>query len=293
MATSDVYCEAIESLKSTKTHLTKDELKLSFNRILGERVVKFIEEDNTKALLVVFKSRFGLRVMKAESGYLPDTTSKEIEWYRSLGANNNVAPCFHGGFYDQYLAIYELEFLEQFRSLGSVFCDNNIGFDDLKKYVAKSVEILFELYNSKNIFTLGAVEIERLYWRKISLRMNEAKCILWLRELLALKNVVINGCEYLGVPLIMEKISQERYLEKFVPQSVGFIHGDLHFGNILINGDSVKFVDPNGATRMPIEYDLGKLLHSFHGLYDYIFILPRGLPRGPCKGRSGNHWFPV
>lgn len=44
-------------------------------------------------------------------------------------------------------------------------------------------------------------------------------------------------------------------------------HGDLHLGNIL---NSYKAIDPNGDVQGDIRYDIAKLRHSFHGLYDYI-----------------------
>lgn len=56
-----------------------------------------------------------------------------------------------------------------------------------------------------------------------------------------------------------------------------FVHGDLCFSNILYSPDSgvLKFIDPRGYSNSEqdltnIEYDLAKLLHSFHGLYDFI-----------------------
>ena len=56
------------------------------------------------------------------------------------------------------------------------------------------------------------------------------------------------------------------------PTSASRTHGDLHFDNILINREKDDFilVDPRGNFDYDITYDLGKIWHSCHGLYDFI-----------------------
>lgn len=80
--------------------------------------------------------------------------------------------------------------------------------------------------------------------------------------------------------------------ERLTPPFLSWIHGDLHFKNILIDDRlpklmQVKLVDPRGTrikeyppgTGDPA-YDLGKLLYSSHGLshliHDQIFRPPHG-----------------
>ena len=53
-------------------------------------------------------------------------------------------------------------------------------------------------------------------------------------------------------------------------EKIGMIHGDLHCGNMLVTGKRLSWVDPNGCFELPLEYDLGKLLHSVHGNYGSI-----------------------
>lgn len=56
-------------------------------------------------------------------------------------------------------------------------------------------------------------------------------------------------------------------------------HGDLCLSNILwdFRSERPKLIDPRGldfedniSTKLPLIYDLGKLVHSVHGLYDHI-----------------------
>ena len=59
---------------------------------------------------------------------------------------------------------------------------------------------------------------------------------------------------------------------------LSIMHGDLHFGNIFASLDSadIKLIDPRGSFGSAVGiagdkyYDLAKLRHSYHGLYDAI-----------------------
>lgn len=65
----------------------------------------------------------------------------------------------------------------------------------------------------------------------------------------------------------------EKFYEKYSPHSLCVIHGDLHLQNILIDTTNNNFIlaDPRGDLNgSDISYDLGKILHSVNGLYDFI-----------------------
>jgi len=102
--------------------------------------------------------------------------------------------------------------------------------------------------------------------------MKEVMEIQWLRRLVCKKRVIVNGKEFYGIPYILERLSDLHLRRKFTPCDWGFIHGDLHFGNILVSAGDIKLIDPNGLLRLPLEYDLGKILHSIHGLYNHIHL---------------------
>lgn len=87
----------------------------------------------------------------------------------------------------------------------------------------------------------------------------------------------INGRKYGGIYDVVHLLNVNA--ERIIPTAERFpvIHGDLHFGNMLIShgGHGVKLIDPRGdfGGRMiygDARYDLAKLLHSIEGGYDLI-----------------------
>lgn len=68
-----------------------------------------------------------------------------------------------------------------------------------------------------------------------------------------------------------------RFQQMITEDDFSVIHGDMCFSNILydLNSDLCKFVDPRGSFGHPgvygdSRYDVAKLYHSAHGLYDFI-----------------------
>lgn len=97
-----------------------------------------------------------------------------------------------------------------------------------------------------------------------------------LASLLNQEVVFLNGERLLGFPRIREKLIESlEDLSKDAKYS--FTHGDFCFSNILIDPSTMtmKFIDPRGSfcgekQQGDLRYDAAKILHSFHGLYDYI-----------------------
>lgn len=66
-------------------------------------------------------------------------------------------------------------------------------------------------------------------------------------------------------------------LPKLEKNFFGIMHGDLFFGNTLYGNRQLYFIDPRGFDEKngiygSIYYDLIKLTHSIHGLYDNIIF---------------------
>jgi hypothetical protein len=117
--------------------------------------------------------------------------------------------------------------------------------------------------------------IDRLHFRRVRQR-TQLTCDLSpiFRKLVDAREVVINGKVYLNTPAILNLFEKSAALRAFAtPASVGpFVHGDLHFENILFDLTSTEFklVDPRGYELCDIYYDLGKLSHSVNGKYDLL-----------------------
>jgi hypothetical protein len=88
--------------------------------------------------------------------------------------------------------------------------------------------------------------------------------------------LIINGKQYKNFDAIWPRI--QRVVRAIsCDKEFTVIHGDLCFSNILydLNSRVCKLIDPRGSFGQKgvygdIRYDIAKLYHSVHGLYDYI-----------------------
>ena len=114
--------------------------------------------------------------------------------------------------------------------------------------------------------------IRRVFDRLVAINKSSSM----MSKLISSETVCINGQEYENLTTLFFKITQLHKLLKTVePTEMRLIHGDLHFQNILFgpNEEGTDFIlaDPRGEINgSDIYYDLGKLWHSFNGLYDCI-----------------------
>lgn len=77
----------------------------------------------------------------------------------------------------------------------------------------------------------------------------------------------------------------EKLISKIDYNSFGIMHGDLFFGNTLYGNRQLYFIDPRGFDSKneiygSIYYDIIKLAHSVHGLYDNVIF----------NGRKSKHY---
>lgn len=93
-------------------------------------------------------------------------------------------------------------------------------------------------------------------------------------ELFAARRIWINGRAYHNVPqLLLQFERSERACGLARPDFVSpYVHGDLHFENIMVDPASSDFrlVDPRGYEYCDLYYDLGKISHSTNGKYDFV-----------------------
>jgi dTDP-glucose pyrophosphorylase len=97
-----------------------------------------------------------------------------------------------------------------------------------------------------------------------------------LVDLVRREQVVVNGKTLLSLPSVQDIVLM--HVDRIAETAVGHaIHGDLCFSNVLydLRSNACKFIDPRGSFARPgifgdIRYDIAKLWHSVHGLYDFI-----------------------
>lgn len=163
------------------------------------------------------------------------------------------------------------------------------GYKTLSEYlvfyeVPKTVwrQVLLKILAIHKAFTSrggGSIESDHafeFYWGKTEQRLNDRQGLSAVLPLLELEEVEINGKIYPGWKAAVTAI--QTVLRRVAARcTTSVIHGDLCCSNILYDPRTslIKFIDPRGeffeeGCYGDPRYDLAKLMHSFHGGYDFI-----------------------
>ncbi len=123
---------------------------------------------------------------------------------------------------------------------------------------------------------IATEQVSDFYWRKTKARLGDRQHLTAILPLLDAEEVMINGSVYAGWRVSLP-LMQHRIREMASRCAITAIHGDLCCSNILYDPRTslIKLIDPRGeffeeGCYGDARYDLAKLLHSFHGGYDFI-----------------------
>ena len=214
-------------------------------------------------------------VITKESNY--DILKREAHWYEKIHGTllSVYIPQFFGYSVKDDIINYKLEYLP-YKTLAEYFVFYPI-VDDNWKYIFN------ELLNDLNDFwTYNG------FWCDINIQECTKKMYIdktidriekWDRQdILAYENIVVNGKNIMGFNKIFNLLRPQ--IDKIVLNSdkfLGLIHGDPSFQNILFAPEMCMFklIDPRGAFPNEtlfgdVRYELAKLRHCYHGLYDYV-----------------------
>lgn len=148
---------------------------------------------------------------------------------------------------------------------------------DWKKVILRLLEI-HQLFNQE---AAPAWKIKddliKFHLTKTEERLNSLRNTDFWSDMLNRPSFIINDAEYPNIDFdqLLKCLNKYSYVSK-----PAVVHGDYCLSNILydFNSDSVKLIDPRGylfeKSRTTIygdaHYDFAKLMHSIHGLYDFI-----------------------
>tara|TARA_B100000686_G_scaffold251080_1_gene261414 strand:+ start:5984 stop:7729 length:1746 start_codon:yes stop_codon:yes gene_type:complete len=138
---------------------------------------------------------------------------------------------------------------------------------------------LVELFCQFSGNSENGVFLESIYKEKTNFRLQLLlKQNAFWEPLIDASYIMINGKEYMGLPILKSRIDQK--IDKIIATAkISVVHGDLCFNNILYDTFSgiIKLIDPRGkfggndrTVYGDPRYDIAKLRHSFCGNYDYI-----------------------
>jgi phosphotransferase family enzyme len=212
-----------------------------------------------------------------------ESLKSETAFYRLH--QDGYFPSFLGFFCKADTGAIALEYLDGYQKFSSLLWQEDISKSDAHEFF---VSILSHIRS--NLFFSGMVEklsvddnwtlFNKLYLDRALSRLsgNNISDLHRLRRIALLRECTINDVVLPGPIDLLHMIAKEgKFIANYLPTEVGSIHGDLHFGNILIKKEKgsrrsreFAFVDPHFFQCGPLIYDFGKLHQSFVGHYEAI-----------------------
>ncbi|MDD4932207.1 MAG: phosphotransferase [Methylacidiphilaceae bacterium] len=168
----------------------------------------------------------------------------------------------------------EQEFV-QLPTLRKILCEGEATAGEGIEWVKRILDFLFSRVYSREARIPPDDYLEQLHFLRAWARFAETMSKAPLFEGIILADrIYVQGEECYNAPQILRVMEEDAELHRILrPSKVSpFVHGDLHFDNILVSRDtrSFKLVDPRGYEYCDPWYDAGKLYHSARGKYDLI-----------------------
>lgn len=208
----------------------------------------------------------------------------EIRFLKNLPADlQPIYPTvFDSGETDE-IVYMEQEFLPLITLRQHLFTGGSTPEDATNK-LHNIVEKLYQLAYAPYLQNCPDDYLEQYHFQRLWHRLNHTlERAPVFKDFLCARNIWINGKLHGNVPQLLAQLeSSERALKIAKPDYVSaYIHGDLHFENIMVDpsSDDFRLVDPRGYDYCDIYYDLGKISHSTNGKYDFVH-----------EGRFDLHW---
>jgi hypothetical protein len=210
--------------------------------------------------------------------------SEQIKWLNSLPQIlRSHFPQVEKSYVDENkLVYYDMPFYEGYRTITKLLFESKINAEHCLNFMRKILDFVFKYLYS---ITTGQVPndyIKNLHLTRVKDRLTETiQRETSFKEIIDSQNIRIANTSFPNILSIISNIEKKpNTLTDLIPSKLVMIHGDLHFGNILVKyneqtNELMDFIliDPGGFKNGgDIFYDMGKLWHSFHGLYDFLLM---------------------
>lgn len=199
---------------------------------------------------------------------------EEINWIQGLPEEvSRHFPKIIGFNINKEATYFEMPYYD-LPTLRTLLLSGTIDAQKALEILRKIFDFMFPHIYSRDVCVAPENFVRETHFKKTYERLQEIQFNApILRHLVNAPSLIINGEKYMNVLNIVQILNQNKDFIRWVsPQRVSMIHGDLHFDNMLIDleADNFILVDPRGYHTSDIAYDLGKIWHSCHGLYDFI-----------------------
>lgn len=203
----------------------------------------------------------------------------EINWLLSLPEKIKIHfPEVLVSYKNNSIAYYEMPFYD-IPTLRQAIFNKIIDEKTVCKILDKIFDFMYVNLYSKKIQDVPLDFVKKIHFNRFKERINQTRKKAKIFNKILQKKYIIWGKErYLNALFLINDFESNKQLINLLsPLWMSQIHGDLHFDNILIDVDKNKvlsnfvLIDPRGWLQgSDYAYDLGKLWHSIHGLYDFI-----------------------
>ena len=220
-----------------------------------------------------------LIVKKYAYGDGKNKLKNEIIWLNNLNneLKKNFPEVINYNITDKECFFFDMEYYP-YPSLRKMILLNMISNDEIFKIITKILNFVF---NKLYVNIIGSTPDDWILKNHI-LRVEDRLNFInrnndVLKNFIDKEYIVLNGKKYKNINYFINLIKNNKsFLELIKPDQMRLIHGDLHFQNILIKSVELQdfiLLDPRGELNgSDFYYDMGKLFHSFNGLYDLIHI---------------------
>lgn len=249
---------------------SREDMKAQLSELLHSDSTELIDTHNTKSMIFVFDSRgerFGLKIEYGEVEHGgAKVTRDEAHWYEKVP--DRLKKHYVGSALEDTHAFVVLRWYDGAPTIEELAQAPLAGeMPAIEAYLdaLRQDEELFASYEDEKVAL--PLEAQHNFFReKFYTKLKQAETAPYLHDLLTQRTLVINGVEHSGpIPMIERVSGDARLREYLLPHRAGFIHGDLHADNLIVDSGNVYMVDPNGLDHLPIEYDHGRVLWSLSG----------------------------
>lgn len=215
-------------------------------------------------------------IVRKESDFLNKPLVKEIEFLLSLNKKAKLHfPEIRSYRTDRLSVFYEMPYYHM-ENMGGSILEGKISSEYCIGVIENILNFMFKCVFSQNIKLATNNDLIKHTFFRVRDRYKQLhnKSTI-VEKFLGARRIIIEGKPYKNVPEILSYLIKDTDLiKKLTLKTTHMVHGDFHFSNFLVDlKDPNKFIllDPRGEKKgYDYAYDLGKLWHSFHGLYDLM-----------------------
>ena len=175
--------------------------------------------------------------------------------------------------YDGKICWYDMPYNSE--SIGFFDYIHSSTAEDSWLVLRNVLEDLQHYYQLKGLRKADITSIKRYIETKVFKNLNKIIEATNIRNLLDYEIIEINGKQCRNLPAFMDMLMSDKFwLDIFLDDDYGYIHGDLTIENIICNKSNPRgyyLIDPNsGNVHDSPNLDFAKLLQSLHGGYEFL-----------------------